>query len=62
MSDEYIHTLSIYLTMGVDGDASPPREFDEFETGIEEMLQHLVRRDANEQASEHPLRLSLSLL
>ncbi|EEA21035.1 hypothetical protein TMatcc_001041 [Talaromyces marneffei ATCC 18224] len=35
--------------MGVDGDASPPREFDEFETGIEEMLQHLVRRDANEQ-------------
>jgi hypothetical protein len=37
--------------MGVDGDASPPREFDEFEAGIQDMVQHLLTRDPNDEVS-----------
>lgn len=40
--------------MGVDNDASPPREFDDFEAGIEAMVQHLFTRDPNDEVRKLP--------
>ena len=37
--------------MGIDNDVSP-REFDEFEAGIEAMVQHLLPRDPNDEVRE----------
>lgn len=42
--------------MGADNDASsPPREFDDFETSVDDITRHIFTRDSNDNVQAFPL-------